>query len=464
MSKELKASDVKKFEKDRGIELPRDELSEDGLIGTVLMHPEFILKSEYVKPSFFSRRELGCIYHIINELYKKGIIEVDAFMIATEIEKNKGYSAIFEKSEIVGEFEDFVEDLKTFARSTVEEYEVLCRNVTTSAFKRDSYIKLEELQNELIDTDKDINELNYNLQDSIGNFSKIYICNGEIKTLGEQADEIWEGILNKRNGGFFGFPSKFGEMNNYATYEKTELCTIASPGKTGKSQFLANEAWHKAISGVPTLYIDRELSTENHMVRFLAYLTGIGSRSIKTGNLTMMEEKLVREKLEFIKKLPYIHTYKPITNMDEMYLTIKSLQLKHGIEFLAYDYIKANDGSDSDKEYQKLGKLTDWLKNDIAGSLNLACITATQMDDKGTKIADSQKILRNSSTIFYLLRKTMEEVAKDGRDSGNMKLICHANRNGQIMQEGEYINLVLNGDIATLSQAKNGFTEADIPY
>lgn len=150
--------------------------------------------------------------------------------------------------------------------------------------------------------------------------------------------------------------------------------------------------------------------------------------------------------------------------MDEMYLTIRSLQLKHDIEFLVYDYIKANDGSDSDKEYQKLGKLCDWLKNDVAGNLNLSCLTACQMDDKGTKIADSQKILRNSSTILYLLRKSMEEVAKDGRDSGNMKLICHANRNGQIMQEGEYINLVLNGDIATLSQAKNGFTEAEMPY
>ncbi len=460
----MKIDDVKQFEKDKGIDLPKDELSEDGLIGTVLMHPEFILKSDYIKPTFFSRKELACIYHIVSEFYKKGIIEIDTFMIATEIEKNKSFMAIYKNSEIVGEFEDFIENLKGYARSTLEEYEILCKNVVTSAFKRDSYIKLEELQNTIINTDKDINELNYTLQDSVGDFSKVYICNDEVKTLGEQADEIWEQIVNKRTGGFFGFPSKFSTMNNYASYEKTELCTIASPGKTGKSQFLANEAWHKTMSGVPTLYIDRELSTENHMVRFLAYLTGIGSRNIKTGNMSMVEEKLVKEKLEYIKSLPYIHTYKPVTNMDEMYLTIKSLQLKHEIEFLCYDYIKANDGSDSDKEYQKLGKLCDWLKNDIAGSLNLAVLTACQMDDKGTKIADSQKILRNSSTIFYLLRKTMEEMAKDGRDSGNMKLICHANRNGQIMQEGEYINLVLSGDIATLNQAKNGFTEADMPY
>lgn len=460
----MKINDVKRFENINKIDLPKDDMSENAVIGTILTHPSFILKTDYIKPNFFYKKELACIYHIVNELYKKGVIEIDGFMIATEIEKDKAFKNIYDSSEEVSNIDDFITELKTYSRSTVEEYEILCKNVVTSAFKRESYIKLEEMQKKILTTSEDVNALNYGLQQSITDFSKIYICNNEIKTLGEQADEIWEGIVGKRNNGFFGFPSKFSELNNYASYEKTELCTVASPGKTGKSQFLANESWHKAIAGVPTLYIDRELSTENHMMRMLSYLTGIGSRRIKTGNTSIEEEKLIKEKLEYIKKLPYIHIYKPVTNMDEMYLTIRSLQLKHDIEFLVYDYIKANDGSDSDKEYQKLGKLCDWLKNDVAGNLNLSCLTACQMDDKGTKIADSQKILRNSSTILYLLRKSMEEVAKDGRDSGNMKLICHANRNGQIMQEGEYINLVLNGDIATLSQAKNGFTEAEMPY
>lgn len=460
----MKINDIREFEKKNKVDLPKDELSEQGLIGTILCHPEYILKSDYIKPNFFSTRELACIYHIVNELYKNGVIEIDAFIIATEIEKDKAFRSIYDKSEIVEDFEEFIDSLKEWSRSSTEEYEMLCKNVVTSAFKRESFIKLEEMQNDLLVTEKDVNSLNYNLQQEITDFSKIYICNNEIKTLGEQADKIWEGIINKRNDGFFGFASKYKGLNEYASYEKTELCTVASPGKTGKSQFLGNEAWHKAISGVPTLYIDRELSTENHMIRMLSFLTGVGSRNIKTGNISSAEEMLIKEKLNYIKTLPYLHIYKPVTNMDEMFLTIKSLQLKHGIEFLVYDYVKANDGSDSDKEYQKLGKLADWLKNDVAGSLNLACLSACQMDDKGTKIADSQKILRNSSTVLYLLRKSMEEIAKDGRDSGNMKLICHANRNGQIMQEGEYINLVLNGDIATLSTAKNGFTECDMPY
>ena len=97
----MKIDDIRQFEKDKGIDLPKDELSEDGLIGTILMHPEFILKSDYIKPNFFSRKELACIYYIVSEFYKKGIIEIDTFMIATEIEKNKSFMSIYKNSEIV---------------------------------------------------------------------------------------------------------------------------------------------------------------------------------------------------------------------------------------------------------------------------------------------------------------------------------------------------------------------------
>jgi hypothetical protein len=151
--------------------------------------------------------------------------------------------------------------------------------------------------------------------------------------------------------------------------------------------------------------------------------------------------------------------------MSEMYMTVKSLKLKHGIEFLVYDYVKANDGSDSDKEHQKLGRLTDWLKNDIAGSLDLAVLGACQMDRNGTKVADSSKIERNCSTLAYITRKAKEEIIADSRDAGNLKLRVTFNRNGAIMDDGEYINLTLDGDKCRIEQSKIPFTSKDgIPY
>lgn len=462
----LKANDIKRFEKLNRVDLPQDYISETALISTLLIHPEFMLKVNYIKPRMFYNRELGCLYYIIENLYSKGIVEIDDFLIIEEIKNDKNALKAFEECEGFTSLEDYILTLKVVARNTLEEYELLAQKVITASFKRESYIKLNVLQQDILTSNESVNAINFNMQQEITDFSKVYICDKEILTLGEQVDKIWEGIINKRNDGFFGFPSRYSEANKYFTYEKTELVMIGAPKKTGKSQFLSNEAWHKAISGVPTVYIDRELSTENHMIRFLSYLTGIDNRKIKEGGTTLKEDQLIKEKMEFIKKLPYIHIYKPVTEMAEMFMNIKSLKLKHGIEFLIYDYVKANDGSDGDKEYQKLGRLTDWLKNDIAGNLDLATLSACQMDDKGIKVADSQKIGRNCSTLCYLIRKSKEEITNDGFDAGNMKLRVSDNRNGSIMADDEYINLVLYGNKCKLDQAKIPKTIIgdDIPY
>ena len=462
----MEITDVKRYEKLHNIVLPKDDASEIGVIGSILVHPEYILKTSYLQPRMFYNRELGCVYHIVYTLFNKGIIEIDNFLIITEIKGNKSYEDMFDELDNVKkDIIEYLDSLKLVSRNTLEEYELLAQNIISASFKRESYIKLHNLSNEIINSEENINNANFKLQQEIADFSKIYICNQEVKTLGEQADRIWQDVMAKRETGFFGFPSKFSELNKYATYEPTELNLFAAPAKTAKSQILSNEAWNLAMSGVPSLYIDRELSTENHMLRFLSYLTGIENRKIKMGELTLKEEKLIKEKLEVIKTLHYTHIYKPISDMGEMYMLIKSLKLKHGIEFLIYDYIKANDGSDGDKEYQKLGKLTDWLKNDIAGSMNLAVIGACQMDRNGTKIADSTKIERNCSTLSYVTRKTKEEMLADTSDAGNLKLRVSFNRNGSIMFDDEYINLVLDGDRCRVEQAKIPFTNGGIlPY
>ena len=461
----MKSEDIKRYEKLHNIELPKDIASETGVIGSILMHPEYILKASYLQPRMFYNRELGCIYYIITNLFNKKILEIDNFLIVTEINGNKGFKEIFDNLDNVKDIVEYLDSLKLVGRNSIEEYELLTKKIITASFKRESYIKLHTLSKEIINSDEDINNTNFKLQQEVADFSKVYICNEEVKTLGEQADKIWEDIMAKRKTGFFGFPSKFSELNKYATYEKTELFLYAAPAKTAKSQILSNEAWSLAMNGVPSLYIDRELSTENHMLRMLAFLTGIENRKIKMGELSLKEEKLIKEKLGYIKTLPYTHIYKPITDMGEMYMMIKGLKLKNGIDFLVYDYIKANDGSDGDKEYQKLGKLTDWLKNDIAGSLDLAVIGACQMDRAGTKIADSTKIERNCSTLAYVTRKSKEELVQDTYEAGNLKLTIPFNRNGTITDDEEHINLTLNGDLCRVEQAKISFTNGGtLPY
>lgn len=459
----MKASEIKDFEKKHKITLPKDDVSEMGVIGSILSRTEYILKTDYLKPNQFYNRELGCIYHIVDSLYNKGITDIDTFTILSEIESNKGFKGTFEDAgvdDIVGH----LEDLKLIAKNTTEAYELSARKVITFAFKRSSYIKLINMATNVLEDSSDINDVNFKIQNEVQELSRGYVYDKDVLTLGEQARGIWENIKAKRSSGFFGLPSKFKEVNKYYTYEDTEVVIIGAPGKTGKSQYLANEAWNMAMNGVPTLYVDKEMSTENHQLRFLAYLTEIETRKIKSGELTKAEELSVEDKIELIESLPYIHVYKPVADIEELTMLVKSMQLKHNIKFLVYDYVKAN-GLDGEKEHLELGRIVNWLKDTIAGGLKLPVLTATQMDDNGTKVADSQKIGRNCSTLCYLTRKTREEMVKDGKDCGNMKLRVKFNRNGSFMEDDEYINLNLSGGIARLEQAKIPFTNADsVPY
>ena len=85
------------------------------------------------------------------------------------------------------------------------------------------------------------------------------------------------------------------------------------------------------------------------------------------------------------------------------------------------------------------------VKNEICGNMNIAGIGAAQATSTG-KLADSAKIARNASTIIMVQNKSPEELEADGEACGNKKLFVRFNRNGPQMTDGEYIDMVFDGD------------------
>lgn len=102
---------------------------------------------------------------------------------------------------------------------------------------------------------------------------------------------------------------------------------------------------------------------------------------------------------------------------------------------------------------RSLVDLLIWLKNQIAGDLNIAAIGAAQATSSG-KLADSAKIARNASTICMIQDKTPEEIEADGIECGNKKLKVTFNRNGAQMAPGEYIDLRFDGNHILYEEAK----------
>ena len=106
-----------------------------------------------------------------------------------------------------------------------------------------------------------------------------------------------------------------------------------------------------------------------------------------------------------------------------------------GLKFVIDDYLKSNATSASDN-YNILGARCDFLKNKIAGELNMSVLTAAQLNRAG-EVGDSMKINRYLSVGIKWFLKTQEQIANDGLQCGNAGMKIYINRLGEQMPEDD---------------------------
>ena len=159
---------------------------------------------------------------------------------------------------------------------------------------------------------------------------------------------------------------------------------------------------------------------------------------------------------------PIAHTYIVGWTQDEIFNEVKRMQIQSNVQIVFYDYIKVEEVSEGLAEHQQLGNLTNWLKNGIAGELNIAVVALAQLSDyvtqeRGFKIANSEKIKNYCSSTVFLVEKTSEQYADDNCElGGNPYLYIQYNRNGPQMpsdQQDKGINIVFEKNKALITEA-----------
>ena len=439
-----------------------DIQSESGVIGTLIYHPEYILHTDYLKPGYFYGVENGCIYWAIQELYKDGIENIDAYNISNKLQSHQGVQRTIEKYNLPA-VQEFMELYKETARHTIEEYRMLAQNIVTLAFKRDLVKSLNKLSSECFNVEYGLDKLSNIVYDELDDLTQKYITTTEIHTLGEDIDSIWDEIVSRRTeNGMYGIPSKFNTFGEYFTYENGELVVIQAKYKQGKSVFLMNEVVHKLKNNVPTLVVDSEMPTRLYTERLISHLSGVDLKRIKNGNYSDEEAANIRDWIKWLKQQPFIHIYEPNMSDEKLYSLCKMLKHKIGLTFVVHDYLKSNETSTSDN-YNVLGAKCDFLKNNIAGELDLAVLAACQLNRNG-EVADSIKINRYLSVGIKWEYKTQEMIAKDGLKCGNAFAKIYVNRLGRQMQEDdedEYIDFIFDGDKMTIVEAEQHERNSD---
>jgi len=432
-----------------------DIQSESGVIGTLIYHPDYIAHTEYLKPNHFYNKENACIYWSIQELFKEGIQNIDAYNISNKLQSHKGVQNTLDKYNIPS-IQEFIELYKETARHSIEEYKMLAENIVTFAFKRDLIKVLNQVEAKCYKPEFNLEKMSNMVYSELDKLTQNFLVASDIDTLGENIDSIWEEIEGRRTAdGIYGIPSKFPTFMDYFTYEPGELVVIQAKYKQGKSVLIMNEVVHKLKNGIACLVVDREMPTRLYVERLISHLTGIEISKIKTGRYGEQEEQKIKETIAWIKKQPFVHIYDPNMTMERLYSICKSLQNKMNLGFVAYDYLKSNETSASDN-YNLLGAKCDFLKNNIAGELDIPVLAACQLNREG-KVADSFKINMFLSVGIKWGMKTLEMQAKDGMDCGNAYAKIYVNRLGRQMDEDDedsYIDFYFDGDTMSIVEAR----------
>lgn len=422
--------------------------AETGLISTLIVHPEYVVINEKLKPEYFSLPVNNTLYRIIKELYDSGITNIDEFNLASKIENSSEDMRTMKNINL----SDLVADSPYVARDTPNEYKALAKDVIQFAFKRKLIQQLKTFEVQCGKEEIDIGALQNYIYDKLNHISDEFLTGEDEAIIGEKIDKIYSEIIKRaQNGG--GIPSKFPTLNNFVTYEKGELIIFSAKRKVGKSVLLANEAVHKALGGAHVLYLDSEMSTLGWTERVLALLSQVSIKKIKLQKFdTKEEEERVLEAIETLKKMPIIHVNNPAWTVDTMEATIKKWDNKIGLDLVIMDYIKAPDTDDA---YVELGKITNFLKNKVAVGMDLSVIAAAQ-SNRGGDTGESYRIEQYCSTLIKIVEKTVDEINRDGIDCGKYKLFVSLNRNGKSHGDidDDYIDINFFGEFMTMQEAE----------
>lgn len=418
--------------------------SEAGIIASLIHRPEFTFYSERLLPEYFTDKFHKEIFQAITNLVGKGIETIDAYNIKEILGD--------ESTITVEQLQELIDVSDTIARSSVPEYKLLVSKVTELAFRRDIYRKLKECEALcLTDDEESIEQEIYRVIDDT---MVKYSGGKDIPLFKDVIDQLWQEIEDRQNGVNAGSLFKFPTLNEYVTIEKGELIVVGGSAKSGKSMFLTNCAIELLKENKSVFYIDSELNSRLWLTRVMSHLTGIEFIKMKSGKYSEEERIKIDRWRAWLKEKQLVHLYMPLFDMEAIYTAVKKINHIYPLDALIVDYFKAGDSLEAYTNYAELGRLVDMVKNRICGDMGLMGLAAAQSTAQGTKLADSEKIARNASTILMMINKTPEEIEEDGEECGNKKLIVSQNRNGMQHAPGEYIDLKFNGDLILFEEAK----------
>jgi len=298
---------------------------------------------------------------------------------------------------------------------------------------------------------------------------------------GERPDRIGSEVqdyiefLKENQCDIVGIPTGFPRFDAAIGGGLRKKCVdlVSARPKVGKSVFADNVAIQVASQGVPVLMLDTEMSKEDHLNRILANLSTISINEIATGKFCSDDEKLesVEKAVELIESIPYSYVSVAGKPFEQVLNIIKRwiIQDVGSDEFgntndcvVIYDYLKlmsSDSITNNIQEYQALGFQITALHN-LCVKYDFPCLSFVQLNRDGitkestASVSGSDRLIWLCTSFSIFKTKSPEELAEDGPQAGNRKLVPIVARHGAGLHDGDYINMNMLGENAKLKELK----------
>jgi hypothetical protein len=218
------------------------------------------------------------------------------------------------------------------------------------------------------------------------------------------------------------------------------------------------------------------MSKEDHWNRMVANLSGVPIKEIETGKFASNQKKMeaVNKAVKQLKGMPY--SYKSIAGLpfEEIVSIMRRwIMTEVGLEesglakpcLIVYDYLKLMNSDSIGKnmqEYQVLGFQMTGLHNFMV-RYGAACLSFIQLNRDGitkedTDVASgSDRVIWLCSNFSIYKPKSEEEVAEEAgltKHKYNRKLVPIIARHGAGMESGDYINMMMTGELARIEEGE----------
>ena len=298
---------------------------------------------------------------------------------------------------------------------------------------------------------------------------------------GENPEKIGDGVddyvtlLSENKCDIIGIPTGFTKYDEAIGGGLRRKCVdlVSARPKIGKSVFADNVALNVSSLGIPVIVLDTEMSKEDHLNRLIANISGTPINEVATGKFVddPEKEKKVREAVKKLESIPYSYVsvagkpFEQILNIVRRWVVqeVKTDETGKTNECLIiYDYLKLMSSSsitNNIQEYQALGFQITSLHN-LCVKLDIPCLSFVQLNRDGiTKestdaVSGSDRLIWLCTSFSIFKAKSPEELAEDGPNAGNRKLVPIVSRHGAGMDDGDYINMQMVGSHAKLIELR----------